>query len=67
MVQSRARDVERDKDILLRLTKSIAGLCRLMTGIHAAIGVGSRYQRDDQLVLLGNDEDIVGYWPQIGT
>jgi hypothetical protein len=67
MVQSRAREVERDKDILLRLTESIAGLCRLMTGIHTAIGVGSRYQWGDQLIVLGNDEDIVGYWPQIGT
>jgi hypothetical protein len=67
MVQSRARDVERGHDMLPRLTESIAGLCRLMTGIHAAIGVGNRYQWGDQFVLVGNDEDTVGYWPQIGT
>jgi hypothetical protein len=67
MVNSKARDVERDEDMLARINEAITGLCRLMTGIHAAIGVGSRYQLGDQLLLLGNDEDIVGYWPQIGS
>jgi len=65
MLDSRDRDVEIHKDILPHIPDSVAGLCRLMTGIHAAIGVGSQYEWGDFLSLVGTDDDIAGYWPQI--
>lgn len=65
MLDSRARDVETRKDILPHIFESVAGLCHLMTGIHASIGVGSQYDWSDILSLVGTDDDIVGYWPQI--
>jgi hypothetical protein len=65
MLHSQAQDVEIHKDILPHISDSVAGLCRLMTGIHAAIGVGSQYEWRDYLRLVGTDDDIVGYWPQI--
>ena len=65
MLDSRAGDVEIHKDILPHISDSVAGLCRLMTGIHAAIGVASQYEWADYLSLVGTDDDIVGYWPQI--
>jgi hypothetical protein len=65
MLDSRAQDVEIHKDILPHIPDSVAGLCRLMTGIHTAIGVGSQYEWGDFLSLVGTDDDIVGYWPPI--
>ena len=65
MIDSRAKDVEIHKDIVPRIAESVAGLCRLMTGIHSAIGVGSQYEWGDYLYLCGTDDDIVGYWPHI--
>ena len=66
-LNSSAKDVEINKDILPQLIESVAGFCRLMGGIHSAIGVGSHYKWGDQLMLIGSDDDVVGYWPQIGT
>ena len=66
-LHSRANDVEINKDILSLITESLAGFCGLMTGICLAIGISSNYKWGDQLCLVGNDDDIVGYWPRIGT
>lgn len=66
-VDSRARDVEIRKDILPLVPEAVSGLCGVMTGVHSAIGVGSQYEGGDVLSLVGTDDDIVGYWPQIGA
>ena len=66
-LDSRAGDVEIHKDILPRITESVAGLCHLMTGIHSAISVGSKYEWGAQMAIVGDDDDIVGYWPKIGA
>ena len=55
----------RRKDILPQISESVTGLCHLMTGIHSAIGSGTRYEEGDVLTLVGTDDDIVGYWPAI--
>jgi len=65
MTDSRASDVEIHKDILPLIPDSVAGLCLLMAGIHSAIGFSSQYEWGDSLSLIGTDDDIVGYWPQI--
>jgi hypothetical protein len=67
IIDSRAEDVEVRKDILPRVPESAAGLCRLMSGIHSAIGIDGRYGWEDCLVLGGNNEDVTGYWPPIQT
>jgi hypothetical protein len=64
-LDSRSSDVAIHKDILPYITDSVTGLCRLMTGIYTALNVGNRYEWGDFLGLVGNDDDIVGYWPQI--
>ncbi|MDP1859382.1 MAG: hypothetical protein Q8K82_11950, partial [Gemmatimonadaceae bacterium] len=65
ILDSRASDVEIHKDVLPRIRGSVVGLCRLMTALHAAIGVGSEYEWGDFLSLVGNVDDSVGYWPQL--
>lgn len=65
MPDSRASDVEIHKDILPRIPYSVAGLCRLMAGIHSAMDSGGQYEWGDLLSLVGSDDDIVDYWPQI--
>jgi hypothetical protein len=65
MIDSPDPDVGIHKDILHRISDSVAGLCHLMTGIHSAIGVGSQYEWGDVLSLVGTDDDIVAYWPKI--
>lgn len=65
MIDSRASDVDIHKNILSRIPDSLIGLFRLMAGIHSAIGFGSQYEWGDFLSLVGTDDDIVGYWPQI--
>jgi hypothetical protein len=65
MVDSRASDVEVLRDILPQVPDSVEGLCRLMTGVHSAIGVGDTYRWGDFINLVGMDDDIAGYWPRI--
>jgi len=65
ILDSRASDVDKHRDILPQITEAVAGLCFLMTGIHSSIGIHNQYEWGDQLMLVGNDQDIVGYWPQI--
>jgi hypothetical protein len=42
------------------LKEAIAGLCVLMEGFHRSISRGQKYQRQEVMFLVGNDEDITG-------
>jgi hypothetical protein len=67
MLESLAGDVDVRKDILPVVSESVAGLCGLMTGFHGAIGIHSAYEWGDSLATAGNDDDVVGFWPEIAT
>jgi hypothetical protein len=65
VTDSRAGDVDIHKDILPCIPDSVAGLCLLMAGVHSATRIGNQYEWGDFLSLVGTDDDIVGYWPQL--
>jgi hypothetical protein len=64
---STSKDVGKRHDILEFVPLAIRGLCQLMTGFHQAIGAGTAYDREDTLFLVGTDDDVVGFWPEIGS
>lgn len=65
VADSQDGDVDIHKDILPCIPNSVAGLCLLMAGVHSATSTGNQYEWGDSLSMVGTDDDIVGYWPQI--
>jgi hypothetical protein len=66
-LHSRQQDVDDRAELLTELSRAVQGLCKLMEGIHRAVGGAQHYQGGDSVVLIGNDEDITSYWPEIGA
>ena len=58
-------DVEDIQDLSSLILCMMADFCELMSGVHAATGRGKGYDRHESLVLVGEDDDLVGYWPEI--
>ena len=65
MLQSSAGDVELLQNLLECLGDWNAELCLVMDGLCRATGWSGDYQSQDVLMLAGNEEDIVGFWPEI--
>jgi hypothetical protein len=65
-ITSLERDVDVNTELVSRLRKCVSGLCSFMTGLHRSVTGEGEYCRGDEIRLLtGNDDDAVGYWPEI--
>lgn len=53
-------------DIFPLLIDCIEGACSFMTSITRLIGGMERYENADWMVVMGNDADLIGFWPEIG-
>lgn len=53
------------KNIFPLLLECIMGACNLMTELSYIIGGMKTYDRGDFLFLVGEDNDVVGFWPAI--
>lgn len=54
-------------DIFPLLIDCIEGVCSFMTSITRLIGGMERYENADWMMVLGNDADLIGFWPEIGN
>lgn len=64
-LQSAAPDVERISDVLVFISHCNAGFCSLLSGICKAAGWVGSYARRDLMFSVGNDDDIVAFWPPL--
>ena len=62
---SRAHDVGIQPDLTSTLRDIVKDMCELWTGLHAAVGWANEYDSRDALVLIGDDDDATGFWPEI--
>jgi len=63
--QSWASDVAPIRDVLAFISACNADFCGLMDGLCKAAGWTGTYEWDDWWIIVGNDEDITGFWPEV--
>jgi hypothetical protein len=56
----------RAKNLFPILLECLAGACGLMTAISRLLPGAETFDRGDTLLLTGQANDIVGFWPKIG-
>jgi hypothetical protein len=57
--------IDADRELFKLLREILADLCEFLTGVHAAVGFGETYGRDDNFLVFGADADIVEWWPML--
>ena len=51
--------------LLPALLECVGGACAFMEGLTRSVNALTGYSREDALILIGNDSDVVGCWPAI--
>ncbi len=56
---------QKNIDLFPALAEILDGACIFMERLCESVGLADGYQQGDYLMLTGQDNDIVGFWPPI--